>query len=180
MRALALVAVFTFAANAHAQFRLPSLDVNRLVDTVKNVGKAVKEIDEPEEISIGKDVASRLLGAAPLVPVRATLKSCVMPLAPAFAGAVPPKRSASMRTQPSPASPFTRVQPPLRSSASTAVFSAREATVAASVAGCCLRSVARMTVAGSAQARAGTQISKNRRFMAFVLVRTALRAAPVP
>jgi len=68
MRALALVAVFTFAANAHAQFRLPSLDVNRLVDTVKNVGKAVKEIDEPEEISIGKDVASRLLGAAPLVP----------------------------------------------------------------------------------------------------------------
>jgi predicted Zn-dependent protease len=39
-----------------------------VVDTVKNVGKAVKEIDEPEEIAIGRDVASRLLGAAPLVP----------------------------------------------------------------------------------------------------------------
>ena len=34
---------------------------------MKNVGKAVQEIDEPEEIAIGKDVASRLLGAAPLV-----------------------------------------------------------------------------------------------------------------
>jgi beta-barrel assembly-enhancing protease len=56
------------AVSAHSQFRLPSLDVNRLVDTVKNVGKAVKDIDEPEEISIGRDVASRLLGAAPLVP----------------------------------------------------------------------------------------------------------------
>jgi beta-barrel assembly-enhancing protease len=56
------------AVSAHSQFRLPSLDVNRLVDTVKNVGKAVKDIDQPEEISIGRDVASRLLGAAPLVP----------------------------------------------------------------------------------------------------------------
>jgi predicted Zn-dependent protease len=52
---------------ACAQFRLPNLDVNRLVDTVKNVGKAVKEIEEPEEIAIGRDVAARLLGAAPLV-----------------------------------------------------------------------------------------------------------------
>ena len=52
---------------AHAQFRLPNLDINRLVDTAKNVGKAVKEIDEPEEIAMGRDVASRLLGAAPLV-----------------------------------------------------------------------------------------------------------------
>jgi predicted Zn-dependent protease len=68
MRALFLLAIFAFIGNAHAQFRLPSLDVNRLVDTVKNVGKAVKDIDEPEEISIGRDVASRLLGAAPLVP----------------------------------------------------------------------------------------------------------------
>jgi beta-barrel assembly-enhancing protease len=68
MRALVLLSTVFFAANVHAQFRLPSLDVNRLVDTVKNVGKAVKDIDEPEEISIGRDVASRLLGAAPLVP----------------------------------------------------------------------------------------------------------------
>jgi predicted Zn-dependent protease len=68
MRRLLIVATFAFAATAHAQFRLPNFDVNRLVDTVKNVGKAVREIDEPEEIAIGRDVASRLLGAAPLVP----------------------------------------------------------------------------------------------------------------
>ncbi len=67
MRVFLLLAGFAFAAAAHAQFRLPSLDINKMVDTVKNVGKAVKDIDEPEEIAIGKDVASRLLGAAPLV-----------------------------------------------------------------------------------------------------------------
>jgi len=67
MRALVLLVLFA-AASAHAQFRLPNVDINKMVDTVKNVGKAVKDIDEPEEISIGRDVASRLLGAAPLVP----------------------------------------------------------------------------------------------------------------
>jgi predicted Zn-dependent protease len=46
---------------------MPNIDINKMVDTVKNVGKAVKDIDEPEEIAIGRDVASRLLGAAPLV-----------------------------------------------------------------------------------------------------------------
>ena len=68
MKTLLLVAGLAFAAAAHAQFRLPNIDINKMVDTVKNVGKAVKEIDEPEEIAIGRDVASRLLGAAPLVP----------------------------------------------------------------------------------------------------------------
>jgi beta-barrel assembly-enhancing protease len=67
MKTLLFLAALAFAATAHAQFRLPSFDINKMVDTVKNVGKAVKEIDEPEEIAIGKDVASRLLGAAPLV-----------------------------------------------------------------------------------------------------------------
>ena len=67
MRSLLLVLSFSVIGNAYAQFRLPSLDINKMVDTVKNVGKAVKDIDEPEEISIGRDVASRLLGAAPLV-----------------------------------------------------------------------------------------------------------------
>lgn len=67
MRLLLLLAGLAVAATAQAQFRLPNLDVNRLVDTVKNVGKAVREIDEPDEIAIGRDVASRLLGAAPLV-----------------------------------------------------------------------------------------------------------------
>ncbi len=67
MRIFLLIAAAAFSASTQAQFRLPNLDINRMVDTVKNVGKAVKEIDEPEEIAIGRDVASRLLGAAPLV-----------------------------------------------------------------------------------------------------------------
>jgi predicted Zn-dependent protease len=67
MRALLLALALSIAGTAHAQFRLPNFDINKMVDTVKNVGKAVKDIDEPEEISIGRDVASRLLGAAPLV-----------------------------------------------------------------------------------------------------------------
>jgi predicted Zn-dependent protease len=67
VKILLLLAGLGMAAGAHAQFRLPSIDINKMVDTVKNVGKAVKEIDEPEEIAIGRDVASRLLGAAPLV-----------------------------------------------------------------------------------------------------------------
>jgi len=67
MKALALLAMLVAAASAQAQFRMPNIDINKMVDTVKNVGKAVKDIDEPEEIAIGKDVASRLLGAAPLV-----------------------------------------------------------------------------------------------------------------
>jgi len=67
VKILLFLAGFALATTAHAQFRLPNLDINRMVDTVKNVGKAAKEIDEPEEIAIGRDVASRLLGAAPLV-----------------------------------------------------------------------------------------------------------------
>jgi beta-barrel assembly-enhancing protease len=67
MKILLLLAGLAVAASAQAQFRMPSFDINKMVETVKNVGKAVKDIDEPEEIAIGKDVASRLLGAAPLV-----------------------------------------------------------------------------------------------------------------
>jgi predicted Zn-dependent protease len=46
---------------------MPSFDLNKAVESVKNVNKAVREPSEAEEISIGRDVASRLLGAAPLV-----------------------------------------------------------------------------------------------------------------
>ena len=49
---------------AHAQF---NLNLDRILDTVKNVSKATREIDEKEEIAIGRDMAARLLGAAPLV-----------------------------------------------------------------------------------------------------------------
>ena len=70
MRAILLLAGLVLMGTAQAQFRLPNLDINKLVDTVKNVGKAVRDIDEPEEIAIGNDVASRLLGAAPLAADR--------------------------------------------------------------------------------------------------------------
>jgi predicted Zn-dependent protease len=53
------------ALPAQAQF---SLDLNKLVGTVKKIRQASTEVDEPQEISIGRDVAARLLGAAPLVP----------------------------------------------------------------------------------------------------------------
>jgi len=68
MRSALFLAMLALVLPAQAQFRLPNIDVNRLVDTVKNVGRATQEIAEPEEIPIGRDVAARLLGAAPLVP----------------------------------------------------------------------------------------------------------------
>jgi hypothetical protein len=52
--------------SAHAQFNLDRLNINKLLDTTKNVVKATSDIGEPEEIQIGKDLAARLLGAAPL------------------------------------------------------------------------------------------------------------------
>jgi predicted Zn-dependent protease len=66
MRVL-LVLLLLGANAAQAQFRLPSIDINRAIDAAKNVGKATREIAEPEEIAIGNDVAARILGAAPLV-----------------------------------------------------------------------------------------------------------------
>jgi len=65
---LALLACLAFAAaGAHAQFNLRNLDINKIVDTARNVAKATTEIAEQEEIDIGRDVAARLLGAAPLM-----------------------------------------------------------------------------------------------------------------
>jgi predicted Zn-dependent protease len=55
------------AAPAQAQFNLDKLNINKLVDKVKSVGKATTEISEPDEIAIGRDLAARLLGAAHLV-----------------------------------------------------------------------------------------------------------------
>jgi predicted Zn-dependent protease len=68
MKLLALAAALALAGPAHAQFNLRDLNVNRLVDTVKNVGKATREINQEDEIAIGRDVAARLVGAAPLMP----------------------------------------------------------------------------------------------------------------
>jgi len=61
-----LLAILCCATSAHAQFNLDRLNINKLIDTTKNVVKATTDIAEPEEIQIGKDVAARLLGAAPL------------------------------------------------------------------------------------------------------------------
>ena len=66
MKALFLAALLA-AAPAYAQFNLRDLNINKMLDTAKNVMKATTDIAEPEEISIGRDMAARLLGAAPLV-----------------------------------------------------------------------------------------------------------------
>src|SRR5882762_5942521 len=67
MKILALAAALALAGPAEAQFNLRDLNVNRLVETVKNVGKATREPTQEEEIALGRDVAARLVGAAPLV-----------------------------------------------------------------------------------------------------------------
>ena len=64
MRLLIAVAALLATAPAQAQF---NININKLVDSVKNVGKATLEIDEKDEVAIGRDMAARLLGAAPLV-----------------------------------------------------------------------------------------------------------------
>ena len=45
-----------------------SFDLNRLFDIGKDATTALKGVDEKEEIEIGREVAGRTLGAAPLVP----------------------------------------------------------------------------------------------------------------
>jgi predicted Zn-dependent protease len=62
MRWLFFFAVL-FSASAAAQFNL-----NKLLDTARNVVKATSDIAEPDEIQIGNDLAARILGAARLVP----------------------------------------------------------------------------------------------------------------
>ncbi len=65
IRFLLSTAIFLSTSSlAYAQFRL---DLNRMLDTAKNVGKATRDIGQDEEIAIGKDLAATLLGAAPLV-----------------------------------------------------------------------------------------------------------------
>lgn len=66
MKALLLLVLVFAAAPAHAQFNFRDLNINKMLDTAKNVVKATTEIAEPEEIAIGRDMAARLLGAAPL------------------------------------------------------------------------------------------------------------------
>jgi predicted Zn-dependent protease len=68
MQRLALLAfVALAAAPVQAQFNLRNLNIDKLMDTAKNVAKATTEIGEQEEIGIGRDLSARLLGAAPLM-----------------------------------------------------------------------------------------------------------------
>jgi predicted Zn-dependent protease len=64
MKALLLLAALLVAVPAHAQF---NFNLNRIIDAAKNIGQATGEVDEKQEIQIGRDLGARLLGAAPLV-----------------------------------------------------------------------------------------------------------------
>jgi predicted Zn-dependent protease len=63
MRVLLAALLATAMLPAQAQF---NFNINKLIDSAKNLRSATRDIAEPEEISIGNDVAARLLGAAPL------------------------------------------------------------------------------------------------------------------
>lgn len=66
MRTSLFILSALLAIPAQAQFNLRDLNINKLLDTAKTLKSATRDIAEPEEISIGNDVAARLLGAAPL------------------------------------------------------------------------------------------------------------------
>ena len=64
LRILAFAAVFAAAPPVYAQF---NFNLNRALEAVKNLRGATAEIDEKQEVELGRDMAARLLGAAPLV-----------------------------------------------------------------------------------------------------------------
>ena len=64
MRPLLFLLGLFLVTTANAQF---NFNLNRAIESVKNLGRATLEIDEKQEIEIGRDMAARLLGAAPLV-----------------------------------------------------------------------------------------------------------------
>ena len=60
-----IAAALTAAVSGHAA--AASFDLGRLFDIGKDVGTAAAGMDEKDEIAIGREVAGRTLGAAPLV-----------------------------------------------------------------------------------------------------------------
>jgi predicted Zn-dependent protease len=64
MRAIAVLVLGLACSAAHAQF---SINIGRILDTAKNLGQAVSDINEEQEANIGKEYASLLVGAAPLL-----------------------------------------------------------------------------------------------------------------
>jgi predicted Zn-dependent protease len=59
---IAGLALSALSAGAAAQFNL-----NRLIDTAKNLRQATQEVDEHQEAEIGREYAAVLVGAAPLL-----------------------------------------------------------------------------------------------------------------
>lgn len=57
-----LLGLLSPAAGAQFNFNL-----NKLLDTAKNIGQATREVGEKEEVEIGSEHAALLVGAAPLV-----------------------------------------------------------------------------------------------------------------
>ena len=55
------------AGPAFAQFNWRNLDLNKLKDTVSNVVQATTDLNEKQETDLGREWASVLVGAAPLV-----------------------------------------------------------------------------------------------------------------
>jgi predicted Zn-dependent protease len=62
--ACVLILALFAAGTAQAQFRF---DLNRIFDTARSAKQAAGEIDEKQEIEIGREFGAVLLGAAPLV-----------------------------------------------------------------------------------------------------------------
>ena len=50
---------------------LPNIDFNRALGVVKNTGTALSGVSEKDEIALGRELAGRTMGAAPLINDRA-------------------------------------------------------------------------------------------------------------
>ena len=64
LRIVSALALAGAWAGAHAQI---NIDLGRIFGTVKNIGQAATDINEEQEANIGREYASLLVGAAPLV-----------------------------------------------------------------------------------------------------------------
>ena len=63
----ATVLILTWAASAGAASFLQNLDIGKAISGVKDLGTAAAGIPEKDEIALGRELAGRTMGAAPLV-----------------------------------------------------------------------------------------------------------------
>src|SRR5688500_16754879 len=68
--AVAFGATVGIVANA-ASFNPLNIDLNRGAGIVRNLGTAAKPLEEKDEIALGRELAGRTMGAAPLIQDRA-------------------------------------------------------------------------------------------------------------